>query len=651
LPVNLPECNETSQKSFNVGVEGPACSGTPKLEFIPGTATKNHQVTASVSNLTNCDGKVTTFNCAQGLSISSCTYSGSTGCTRTFTAPSTEGSYNCTANVSGIALSKPVILPVVDCVRQKPVLTIEPVSQKGAKNDSLIYIVTVGNNNTCMSTFNLDVACLDNWGCELYDTTLPDLDIDEGDSASANLVIKSPATGVSVGSKYTHSLTAYDESANASINTINANYEVALCYRKNPTLKAVKASQSGSPEQERKYSVKITNLDNCSSYYALNLSCEDGWICDLDSPYLYLFDGERADFAVTLTPESGISAGSYNFNLTAVNYFDESKTASIALTYTVTGLRANQSTLDQMFGHYVVGDDNCDTILGENISNSPDDCAPPPVEAPPVCGNNIIEAGEDCDGTSDATCPNLCDADCICPFIIGDAICDASAGESSAISVDCQKKASSASLIMILIGILGAVGGVSYYFMRRRGMLGGLAAVHGVETATPGVNLGTAVNNMLSEGYNPDEIHSNLEAGGWSHSKIEAAMGSAQEDQEALGKLAEQQGVAAPVEKAKATRYVKKCLAQGYDPTQVRTALMSGGWPADAVDGVISKQTASHIQSHAEKAGVAEPSDDIHALKEYVRKEMNEGHTKQDITKILKKSGWSDSDIKDAFGR
>jgi hypothetical protein len=37
-------------------------------------------------------------------------------------------------------------------------------------------------------------------------------------------------------------------------------------------------------------------------------------------------------------------------------------------------------------------------------------CACPP----PVCGNNVIESGEDCDGTSDAACDGLCSS-CSCP--------------------------------------------------------------------------------------------------------------------------------------------------------------------------------------------------------------------------------------------
>ena len=32
----------------------------------------------------------------------------------------------------------------------------------------------------------------------------------------------------------------------------------------------------------------------------------------------------------------------------------------------------------------------------------------------PVCGNNFLEAGEECDGTDDAVCPGQCQADCTC---------------------------------------------------------------------------------------------------------------------------------------------------------------------------------------------------------------------------------------------
>ena len=34
---------------------------------------------------------------------------------------------------------------------------------------------------------------------------------------------------------------------------------------------------------------------------------------------------------------------------------------------------------------------------------------------PPVCGNDVTESGEQCDGTDDTACPGACDASCSCP--------------------------------------------------------------------------------------------------------------------------------------------------------------------------------------------------------------------------------------------
>ena len=33
----------------------------------------------------------------------------------------------------------------------------------------------------------------------------------------------------------------------------------------------------------------------------------------------------------------------------------------------------------------------------------------------PVCGNDILDEGEECDGTADAACPDRCKRDCTCP--------------------------------------------------------------------------------------------------------------------------------------------------------------------------------------------------------------------------------------------
>ena len=36
-------------------------------------------------------------------------------------------------------------------------------------------------------------------------------------------------------------------------------------------------------------------------------------------------------------------------------------------------------------------------------------------EATNTCGDNLVQPGEQCDGTSDSACPGMCDDDCRCP--------------------------------------------------------------------------------------------------------------------------------------------------------------------------------------------------------------------------------------------
>ncbi len=37
-----------------------------------------------------------------------------------------------------------------------------------------------------------------------------------------------------------------------------------------------------------------------------------------------------------------------------------------------------------------------------------------------VCGDNVVQPGEQCDGTDDAACPGQCDSGCLCPPVCGD---------------------------------------------------------------------------------------------------------------------------------------------------------------------------------------------------------------------------------------
>src|SRR5262249_31065872 len=73
----------------------------------------------------------------------------------------------------------------------------------------------------------------------------------------------------------------------------------------------------------------------------------------------------------------------------------------------------------------------CTPVCGDNIIEGSEQCDGTDATAcpglcrgdctcpPPVCGNNVREAAEDCDGTDDTPCDGLCEADCTCAVLCG----------------------------------------------------------------------------------------------------------------------------------------------------------------------------------------------------------------------------------------
>lgn len=56
--------------------------------------------------------------------------------------------------------------------------------------------------------------------------------------------------------------------------------------------------------------------------------------------------------------------------------------------------------------------EECD---GSDASSCPGSCNGSCVCPAPVCGNDLLESGEECDGTDDASCPGFCSLTCGCP--------------------------------------------------------------------------------------------------------------------------------------------------------------------------------------------------------------------------------------------
>jgi len=352
---------------------------------------------------------------------------------------------------------------------------------------------------------------------------------------------------------------------------------------------------------------------------------------------------------------SGISPGQTEICIDGIDNNCNNLTDSAAEGCTATNL--TKSVLPK----FTIGNGKCEPP-GETQQNAPVDCGCPEgqvlvgtkceEEKAQVCGNDIQEAPEECDGTDNSLCPGFCGADCSCPFIVADGICSKDAGENRKNSPqDCPLIDKTLLISLIILIAIAAAGGVGYYFYRRKQELASLAEVHDVMTPTTGAeeNIDSYINNTLSLGYSPDQIRDTLTGAGWDADTVDSALTDAQSDLQKLGDSTERYGVEAPHEDTvKVDKYVKDMISQGYSPTQIKTSLETGGWSQDTVEAEIGKVTQPELQKSAENAGVAKPSKDTTKAEEWASKKLKEGHTTEQVKGTLETAGWPPEVVKGA---
>jgi len=513
-----------------------------------------------------------------------------------------------------------------------------PATQGADKGDSLLYTASVFNNRGSDRTFGINVSCITGWTCNLSRTQF---DIQDKGTENITISVISPAT-IPL-ETYAFTATARDVQAPTFNASSTFNYTVKVCTKAAPVLAIDKTNVSAKAGDKESFTVTVTNKDDCPGYFNYTSTCPTGWNCTLSKKSVANVQvGKNYTLNLGVASDSGASSGNYTINITATNIKDTTKSALTSVIYRVVVGKPPPPTA-------FCGDGFCNN--NENTTSCPSDCVPPPPPPPPPtiaeCGDNIAEGAEDCDGTDSLSCPGFCTSTCTCPFFVGDGFCDEAAGESAAISPqDCARPANFGLVLIIVLIILGIVGGLGYYVYRRGG-LSFLSRLHGVSEPKKTSDLEPAVNTMLSQGYNPNEISSHLSDAGWSQSAVDRAVGSATDDQEQLGVLAQQFEVDVPTAEAKkAEKYARACIKKGFKPSQVRAALKSAGWPSSTTDDVIDKLTSEHVESEAKKAGVSKPSENLDQLESYVSKELKEGHTPQQIKKVLQDAGWSDSAIR-----
>lgn len=122
-------------KNSGESCSAPTCSGTPSLDF----SQSDVSVTANITGLSNCDGKITYLkeaNC-EGAAVNSCTVAGG-GCALSFAKPSTNKSYSVCIdkNTNGIFESTE---------QYSKLLAISP--SKGNRDEGLKNIISILQEN------------------------------------------------------------------------------------------------------------------------------------------------------------------------------------------------------------------------------------------------------------------------------------------------------------------------------------------------------------------------------------------------------------------------------------------------------------------------------------------------------------------------
>ena len=168
------------------------------------------------------------------------------------------------------------------------------------------------------------------------------------DPNSSNLLDINPQTStfsdaaLAVGQTYTDStagVTIKLTSANGSAATLDVTLGTSSCTHNNPSVSLTPPQASGSAGTALSYNVTVTNNDSsaCSSAtFNVGASMPAGWSGTLGSPSLNIAPGTSGSTTVQVTSPSSVTAGLYNFSVSATNAASTSSTGTASASYTVT---------------------------------------------------------------------------------------------------------------------------------------------------------------------------------------------------------------------------------------------------------------------------------------------------------------------------
>ena len=338
------------------------------------------------------------------------------------------------------------------------------------------------------------------------------------------------------------------------------------------------------------------------------------------------------------------------------------------------GSQANSTLQKQIISNPVLGNGKCEA--GETQTNAPVDCGCPTgkelvgsqckdisqvseEETTQECGNDAVEGTEQCDTGegNDADCPGACNSDCTCAFLVDNGECSKAMGETSENSPeDCAAKFSGLMLILsVVVLLVGVCTGYWYFKIKPGATISSIADMEGLSSPTAMAagnapeSIESYINQTLSMGFPADKIRAALVNRGWDVDAVDGKLKSAGADQSRLQTAADTHGVGEPGENtSKIEEYVTYCMKQGYDATQIKTALLSSGWNEETVEEVFAghKDMQADIEKIAKGSGIKNPSPEKEGnIGEFARKGMKKGHTIKQIRHKLEKEGWDNSAI------
>ncbi|MCD6371690.1 MAG: hypothetical protein J7L39_03160 [Candidatus Aenigmarchaeota archaeon] len=254
------------------------CSGSISLTLSPSSTSPSSTVTASVSGLSNCNGKTVYIreNSCSGTSVTSCSVSGS-GCSSDFNAPPTQGTYSYYACIDknengnyddrGEYDSATLIVTLSDT--NPPTGDIFHSPENPTEADIVAFTATGSDAESGLDRIEIYV----------------DDDLKKTCESSPCVYEGGPYTDV--GNTHTYYAIIYDKAGNSKTTETKSFIISATpteCHNEPGISVSPTSQEASSPGEELTYTIVITNRDktDCdASEFELNVFCSSGWTCSL----------------------------------------------------------------------------------------------------------------------------------------------------------------------------------------------------------------------------------------------------------------------------------------------------------------------------------------------------------------------------------